>query len=146
MKLILISTILRNRSGGTRFMARKVNVFGGGSKTNLNGLKFKQTISLDEVLKNLGYFIEENKVYRGGKLVGISAQKHKLYKGILIPRGVDYEKIISKQILPDEAFLNLRNNTVYIIEKKFQSGSGLVDEKIQTCDFKKKQYENYFLL
>jgi hypothetical protein len=29
---------------------------------------------------------------------------------------------------------------MYIIEKKFQSGSGSVDEKLQTCDFKKKQY------
>lgn len=26
---------------------------------------------------------------------------------------------------------------MYIIEKKFQNGSGSVDEKLQTCDFKK---------
>ena len=32
------------------------------------------------------------------------------------------------------------NKTVYIIEKKFQAGSGSVDEKLQTCDFKKKIY------
>ena len=30
---------------------------------------------------------------------------------------------------------------MYIIEMKYQSQSGSVDEKLQTCDFKKKQYE-----
>ena len=37
--------------------------------------------------------------------------------------------------------MNFANNTVYIIEKKFQHDAGSVDEKLQTCDFKKKQYQ-----
>ena len=123
-------------------MARLANTHGGGSKTNLNGLHFEQQTSLDDALKDKGYIIDENGyVYKGNQQIGISAPKHKLYKIILEPKGVDYKKIISKKILPDEAFLNLSNNTVYIIEKKFQNGSGSVDEKIQTCDFKKKQYQ-----
>jgi hypothetical protein len=38
----------------------------------------------------------------------------------------------------------LVGKTVYIIEKKYQAGSGSVDEKLQTCDFKKKQYIKLF--
>lgn len=33
------------------------------------------------------------------------------------------------------------NNTLFIIEMKFQKAAGSVDEKLQTCDFKKKQYK-----
>ena len=33
---------------------------------------------------------------------------------------------------------------MYIIEKKYQAASGSVSEKLQTCDFKKKQYEKLF--
>ena len=31
-------------------------------------------------------------------------------------------------------------DTLFIIEIKFQQVSGSVDEKLQTCDFKRKQY------
>lgn len=46
--------------------------------------------------------------------------------------------------MPDEAFFNLNTSTVYILEKKFQHLAGSVDEKLQTCDFKKKQYQRLF--
>ena len=32
------------------------------------------------------------------------------------------------------------NNTLFIIEIKFQNVAGSTDEKLQTCDFKIKQY------
>ena len=76
-----------------------------------------------------------------GNQLGIIAPKHSFYKLILEPKGIDWTKRISKKLLPDEAFLNFANNTVYIIEKKFQNDSGSVDEKLQTCSFKKQQYE-----
>ena len=44
-------------------------------------------------------------------------------------------------LLPDETIFVLANNTLFIIEMKFQKVAGSVDEKLQTCDFKKKQYE-----
>jgi hypothetical protein len=49
--------------------------------------------------------------------------------------------VISKKLLPDEAFVNNITRTIYIIEKKFQHRSGSVDEKLQTCDFKLRQYK-----
>ena len=48
--------------------------------------------------------------------------------------------IISKKLLPDEAILILTGKTLFIIEIKFQEVAGSVDEKLQTCDFKNKQY------
>ena len=44
-------------------------------------------------------------------------------------------------MLPDEALYVIVNNTLFIIEMKYQEGVGSVDEKLQTCDFKKKQYK-----
>ena len=46
--------------------------------------------------------------------------------------------------MPDESFFNIKTNKLIIIEKKWQQIEGSVDEKLQTCDFKKKQYETKF--
>jgi hypothetical protein len=53
---------------------------------------------------------------------------------------VDYKKYISKKLLPDDAIFVIANNTLFIIEVKFQKVAGSTDEKLQTCDFKIKQY------
>jgi len=55
-------------------------------------------------------------------------------------KGIGYKKLISKKLLPDDAIFVIINNTMFILEIKFQSGSGSTDEKLQTCDFKIKQY------
>ena len=44
-------------------------------------------------------------------------------------------------MLPDEALYVIINNTLFVIEMKYQEVTGSVDEKLQTCDFKKKQYK-----
>ena len=44
-------------------------------------------------------------------------------------------------MLPDDSIYVIIKNTLYIIEVKFQKVAGSVDEKLQTCDFKKKQYQ-----
>ena len=72
--------------------------------------------------------------------VARSYRKHGLYK-YLSSHGVKYRKHISKRLLPDEALYVIVRNTLYIIEMKFQKVAGSVDEKLQTCDFKKKQYK-----
>ncbi len=55
--------------------------------------------------------------------------------------GVDWTKIISKKLLPDDSIYVIINNTLFIIECKYQQVAGSVDEKLQTCDFKRKQYQ-----
>lgn len=124
-------------------MAR--NIYGGGSKTNLNGLGFEQETSLTEaIIKIKGYTVKNGDLYFNGSLVGIIAGKNTLYTKLLIPKGVHYESILSKKLLPDEAIYIKPINKVFIIEKKFQNCAGSVDEKLQTCDFKRKQYEKLF--
>jgi hypothetical protein len=117
---------------------RKMNKAGGGATTNLHGLKFEQTTSLENALKLNGYRVIDDEVFKNDKKVGQLCGKNKIYSHILKPMGIDWKSILSKRLLPDEAILV--GKTLYIIEKKFQQGAGSVDEKLQTCDFKKKQY------
>nr|WP_302305468.1 hypothetical protein [Ruthenibacterium lactatiformans] len=123
-----------------------INRYGGGAKTNENGLRFEQETKLEEALRNAGYTVSAQGVVKNncGNQVALSAPKHNLYKRILKPMGINWKDRISKQLLPDEALLNYTNRTVYIIEKKFQHDSGSVDEKLQTCAFKKQQYQKLF--
>ena len=122
-------------------MARIANKFGGGARTNVNGLHFEQTTSLDTALTNAGYRVAGYEVYDGVTRVGLSVQKHDFYKYFLIPHGIDFTEYNSKKWLPDECYVNLKTNTVFIIEKKFQNCAGSVDEKLPNCDFKKWEYE-----
>jgi hypothetical protein len=124
-------------------MAKKPNTVGGGAKTNHNGLAFEGRTDLLEALnQHPDFTVNGNQVFRNGDIVAHYYEKHNLYTGYLKPAGVDYTKILSKKLLPDGALLV--GHTMYIIEKKYQAGSGSVDEKLQTCDFKKKQYTKLF--
>ncbi len=42
--------------------------------------------------------------------------------------------------MPDDALLVINREKLFIIEIKYQQVAGSVDEKLQTCDFKRKQY------
>lgn len=123
-------------------MPRKKNTVGGGANTNVNGLGFEQETSLEEALLDAGFICgTDNIVYYKNKQIGKLIPKHSLYKDFLEPNGVNWKNYISKRMLPDDCLVNFNDRTVYVIEKKFQSSAGSVDEKLQTCDFKKKQYE-----
>lgn len=74
-----------------------------------------------------------------GQPVARCFKKHTFYE-FLREQGVDWRQRISKQLLPDDAILVLHNPTLFIVEVKFQKVQGLVDEKLQTCDFKRRQY------
>ncbi len=111
---------------------------GGGS--TITGLNFEKEIDILELLKNTkGYEVKGNVIFYDKKEVAKSVKKHGLYK-FLETQGIDYKKILSKKLLPDEALYVIVNNTLFVIEVKFQKVAGSVDEKLQTCDFKRKQY------
>lgn len=80
-------------------------------------------------------------VYSNDELLGYSINQAKFSTVFLRNEGVDYLSINSKRWDPDEAFINIHTNTVYIIEKKFQHCSGSVDEKLATFPFKIFEYE-----
>ena len=122
------------------------NKSGGGCQTNINGLAFEQETSLkDAILSIRGYDVSnKGEIYYKDKYIGQSVPKYAIYKRVLEPAKIDYSKIISKRLLPDEALYVPSNKIIYIIEKKFQEQAGSVDEKLQTCDFKKRQYTKLF--
>lgn len=116
----------------------KENGFGGGN--TITGLNFEKERDILELIgKQQGYSIKENVIFYKNKEVARSYRKNALYKYLEL-RGLDYRKYLSKKLLPDEALYVIVNNTLFIIEMKFQKVSGSVDEKLQTCDFKRKQY------
>lgn len=113
----------------------------GGNRT-ITGLRFESRVTLEKVISALpNYKISNDKIYFKSQKVAELYQKYKLYKNLLEPNNVDYPKIVSKKLLPDEAILILAGKTLFIIEIKFQEVPGSVDEKLQTCDFKNKQYK-----
>lgn len=71
---------------------------------------------------------------------GINVTKHELYR-YLKSKGIDYTTLISKKLLPDEAFVDVENSRLVIYEKKFQQTAGSADEKPQTCAFKIWEYK-----
>lgn len=113
----------------------------GGGKT-ITGLNFETRVDLRTAFSKLPrYTTEDGKLYFNGELVARMFKKYDFYKVLLKDYKIDYASILSKRLLPDESMHVLSNDTVFIIEMKFQVVPGSVDEKLQTCDFKKKQYQ-----
>lgn len=117
----------------------------GGANTK-TGLIFEGKTDLQTFLCNQeGYSCNPNKlgwidVLYNDEQVASVFKKNALYK-FLNYRKVDYASILSKKLLPDDSIYVVVNNTFFVIECKFQKVAGSVDEKLQTCDFKKKQYK-----
>ena len=80
-------------------------------------------------------------VFYDGKKVAEVYKKYDFYKVFLARLEIDWTKYISKRLLPDDSIFVLLNNILFIVECKHQEVAGSVDEKLQTCDFKKKQYK-----
>jgi hypothetical protein len=124
-----------------------VKVGGKGGGNTVSGAVFEKQTDLKNVLENLdGITVRESnhknifEVVKNKKVIGQLMQKYALYK-FLKSKGIDYKTILSKKLLPDECYFSFENSTLYIGEKKYQNGAGSVDEKLQTCDFKKRQYK-----
>lgn len=115
---------------------------GKGGRTPLkHGLHFEKRTDFATVISRIhGYSVKDDCVLFKGTDVARLYKKNKLYRKLLAPMDVGYEKLISKKLLPDDAVLVLGNKTLFIVETKFQTVAGSVDEKLQTCDFKLKQY------
>ena len=146
---------------------RTPNTVGGGAQTNLNGLKFERNTSLlADIQKTKRYAVifgcDNNPDYskskrrdyasrktcgqisdpRTGKMIAQYFEQDLLYSQFLDPMGVNHADVISYKLKPDGCLII--GKTAIIIEKKYQAASGSVDEKLQTCDFKKQQYEKLF--
>jgi len=119
---------------------------GYGGANTLTGLHFERKVDFQNLLKAIpGYEIKKvpgkagSGVFFEGKLVARWFRKYDFYH-FLTEVKVNWGKIISKKLLPDDALLVIVRETLFIIEVKYQQVAGSVDEKLQTCDFKRKQY------
>ena len=110
---------------------------GGNTRTGLNFENERDLLSA--IAKAPGYHVANAVIFYKGEEVARSYRKNALYV-MLAARGIDFRKHLSKRLLPDDAIYVIVNNTMFIVELKFQKIAGSVDEKLQTCDFKKKQY------
>jgi len=117
----------------------------GGANT-LTGLKFERKVDFQKLLGSIpGYEVKKVSskagmgVFFEGKLIARCFRKHDFYQ-FLTESKVDWEKLITTKLLPDDALLVIVRETLFIIEVKYQQVGGSVDEKLQTCDFKRKQY------
>ena len=111
----------------------------GGGNT-ITGLIYEGKVDLAVYLaRQKDYQVEGTNVLYQGKVVAYVFKKHEFYK-FLEENGVDWRNIISSQLLPDNCIYVIVNNTLFILEVKNQNVGGSVDEKLQTCDFKRKQY------
>ena len=101
----------------------KINGFGGGNtRTGLNFEKSTDILTLLNLTE--GYSVNGNIIYFEGVEVARSLKKNALYV-YLKSKGVDYKLVLSKKLLPDDAIYVIVNNTLYIIEVKFQLMSSL---------------------
>ena len=119
---------------------------GKGGGNTITGLHFEDKVDLRHLLEAIpGYEIQEIPkkagvgVFFEDELVARIFRKHAFYK-FLDEEGINWKEIISKKLLPDDALLVIVRETLFIIEVKYQQVAGSVDEKLQTCDFKRKQY------
>lgn len=112
---------------------------GGNTRT---GLVFEGKTDLSTFLSlQPHYEIKDHDVYYDDVKVAEVYKKYAFYKVFLTKLGIDWKQCISKRLLPDDSIFVLLNNTLFIVECKHQEVAGSVDEKLQTCDFKKKQYK-----
>lgn len=111
---------------------------GGNTKT---GLIFEGKTDLATFLNSQkGYQVVNGDVYYNNEKVARIFKKHAFYR-FLKEAGVDWKTCISRKLYPDDSIYVIINNTLFIIECKYQQVGGSVDEKLATCDFKKKEYQ-----
>ena len=121
---------------------------GTGGGNTITGLNFEKKSDIVELLKQIpGYDVklkggnDYHEICYAGMLVAKCYKKHDFYKYFLEEEhGIHWRQYISSKLLPDSALLIIVRETLFIIEIKYQQVAGSVDEKLQTCDFKRKQY------
>ena len=112
----------------------------GGAKTR-TGLSFEERVDLKTVFgKVKDYSVNGNQLWYKGKVVALLYKKNQLYSNFFESNNIIWGGKLSKKLIPDQTIFVTKSNTLFVIEMKFQRVQGSVDEKLQTCDFKKKQY------
>jgi len=119
---------------------------GLGGASTLTGLNFESKVNFQHLIAAIpGYSVKKVSGKAGmglffkDKLVARCFRKYDFYN-FLSESGIAWKQVLSKRLLPDDALLVIVRETLFIVEVKYQQVPGSVDEKLQTCDFKRKQY------
>ncbi|MBU3905187.1 MAG: hypothetical protein KJ906_03500 [Nanoarchaeota archaeon] len=116
----------------------------GGAKT-VTGLTFEKKTDIRTAFNKIkNYQIKDDTLLYKGNIVANMYSKYELYEKFLCKLNIKWEERISRRLLPDDSIFVFTNKTLFIIEMKFQNVEGSTDEKLQTCDFKLKQYKKLF--
>jgi len=108
-------------------------------------------------LERAGFRLEESQLSRGKKVtpkafkvskhgieVGELISGHRLYD-YLMAKALDdrssWEMPLSRRMIPDEAFVNYLDRTLYVLEKKTMNVSGSVDEKLGAFPYVIRRYK-----
>ena len=118
----------------------------GGSHTQ-TGLEFEARVDFLTLIRKIPGYTTRPAPVKGtgteilfkGECVARCSRKYEFYR-FLEQHGIRWQDHLSKRLLPDDALHVILRETLFIIEVKFQKVGGSVDEKLQTCDFKRKQY------
>lgn len=112
---------------------------GGNTRT---GLIFEGKVDLSCFLgQQPHYSVIGHDVFYDSEKIARVFKKNAFYTIFLNELNIIWKDHISKRLFPDDSIFVLLNNTLFIIECKHQQVAGSVDEKLQTCDFKKRQYK-----
>jgi hypothetical protein len=117
-------------------------IFHGAGGTNTKtGLAFEGKTDLSQFLNTQrDYRVEKGNVYYKAEFIARIFKKHGFYK-FLDELHINWKDHISRRLFPDDSIFVIVANTLFVLECKFQKCDGSVDEKLQTCAFKKLQYQ-----
>ena len=146
--LYLSNVLQNNRTNIPEYIYKGIQMKTGGlgGTNTLTGLNFESKADFQKLLGKIpGYSIAKIPgkagmgVFFEGELVARCFKKHDFYR-FLDEFKVDWQNILSRKLLPDDAMLVIVRDTFFIIEVKYQQVADEVDEELMLCDFKRKQY------
>lgn len=109
------------------------------TRDTTTGAKFEYLTDLRKSFKDAKYKFKGNKASKGKHTVEFYS-KGSLYEWIKKEYNIDYKTRLSSKLIPDEAVFCPQLSTLTIVEKKFQQTHGSADEKLQTANFKHRQF------
>jgi len=146
---IIIQKIVKRKFKFKKRVVKNRGTGAGGSNTNKNGLNYERITDLIQYRDNIVHV----KNVKFGKNINdnydILKIKNKIFyrfmkKGLKHYFHKEFDNKYKKNLEPDESLYNKSENTLYILEKKFQQVSGSVDEKIQTGPCKLFMYSKLY--
>jgi hypothetical protein len=115
----------------------------GGANTNKNGLQYEKETNITEykVISKNKYSVDIK--FNGYEKIFQLVGKNNLFKHMKDKMNEEINKGHGCKN-PDECYIDEESKNIFIIEKKFQSTTGSVCEKIQSPHFKIWQYSRTF--